>query len=184
MTPRPHEDRVVAFYSHAVPDARGRWLRQMWDWDDLTLEADHQYVQWMFPTDAPSGVNPDAPLVTPASVDAFRATPALRGDLERSFDRMMRFYGFERSATGRQLERAARFDERRRVWLTPGNHNHLRLTRVLISLRLLSLPSLGVALFDALDRASADHPDAVTQTTHRYWSEAGERCRTAVEGSR
>ena len=47
----------------------------------------------MFPLREPSRFNPDAPLVTDADVEAFRADPAILEALRRSFGRFLAFLG-------------------------------------------------------------------------------------------
>lgn len=134
-------DPIVDFY-RGGRDAAGRTLASVLGWDDDRLEAVHDYIQWVFPTRRPSGVNAAAPLVTRSTVEAFAADPALREGLRHALDRLLAFYGFRRltAAEGGRIEiDAARFAIRRRVWLQPGNHNHLRLTRIMQSLAELGL---------------------------------------------
>ena len=122
-------DPVVAFYSGGADD-RGRTLATIADWPDAELEAVHDYIQWMFPTPSPSGVNPSAPLVTERTIGAFAARPELRDALRRSLDRLLAFYGLRReeAAAGATIRiDVSRVDRRAREWLSPGNHNHLRL---------------------------------------------------------
>ena len=89
-------DPIVAFYSSG-PDRSGRTLGEILAWDDERLEAVHDYIQWVFPTRQPSGVNPFAPLVTDGTVRAFAGDAALRDRLRQAFDRMLIFYGLARS---------------------------------------------------------------------------------------
>ena len=65
-------DPIVVFYSGGT-DGNGRTLREILGWSDATLEGVHDYIQWVFPTRQPSGVNPFAPLVTAETVRAFAA---------------------------------------------------------------------------------------------------------------
>jgi hypothetical protein len=170
-------DRIVSFYALKGTDDRGRTLPQMWAWDDHTLEGVHDYIQWMFPTEQASAFNPDAPLVGVDTRAAFAADPALRANLTRSLDRMLAFYGFEREAKTGTIVRAGTFDARSREWLTRGNHNHLRITRILDSLTLLSLPALAVAFFGALDDVYVRHSAAISRATYEFWSRMAEKAR-------
>src|SRR5262245_41132324 len=88
-------DRIIAFFSGG-PDDRGRTLGQILAWEDDDLEVTHDYIQWVFPTPARSGVNPTAPLVTESTTAAFVARPDLRAGLSRALDRMLAFYGLRR----------------------------------------------------------------------------------------
>jgi hypothetical protein len=161
-------DAIVSFYSGGT-DAAGRTLASILAWDDERLEAVHDYIQWLFPTRQPSGVNPLAPLVTGATVAAFEADPSLRARLRDAFERMLVFYGLASSPDGVAID-AARFPARARVWLHPGNHNHLRLTRIMESLATLGLRDEAAALQRCLlEEIAARHPDSVSPRTLGFW---------------
>jgi hypothetical protein len=161
-------DAIVSFYSGGL-DPSGRTLAGILAWDDQRLEAVHDYIQWLFPTRQPSAVNPFAPLVTDATVAAFDGDPALRGGLRQAFERMLVFYGLTRSADGVAID-PSRFPARSRVWLNPGNHNHLRLTRIMDSLATLGLREDAAALQRCLlDDIAATHAAMVTPRTVGFW---------------
>ena len=54
-------------------------------------------------------------------------------------------------------------------WLHPGNHNLLRLTRIVRSLSLLGQPELARALYAGLRKECEGR---VTAVTLEYWKEA------------
>ena len=156
----PGTSPIVAFHAGAGTDARGRTRADILGWPDNRLEAVHDYIQWLFPLPEPSGFNPDAPLLTTADRAAFAADETLRRNLAGAHDRMLRFYGLDRSPAD-----PARLQE----WQTPGNHNMLRITRILRCLVLLGLPSRATAMLDRL--RDADSP-AIGARTWRFWDEA------------
>lgn len=165
-------DPVVAFYSGGR-DAEGRTVEQILEWNDDLLEGVHDYIQWIFPTRQPSGVNPSAPLVTDETVRMFREDAALPDRLRRALDRMLAFYGLRRTNTRIEID-ASRFLSRARVWVRPGNHNHLRLTRIMESLATLGLKNDAQALQRCLleDVCCAPGGDAITQRTREFWRTA------------
>jgi hypothetical protein len=136
--------------------------------DDAALERVHDFIQWLFPLRERSGANPDAPRLDDAAITAFRVRPELRANLRRSLDRMLSFYGL--TWAGDRIERSPAFGARRQ-WLTPGNHNHLRLTRMLISLRALGLEAEAQALYRCLREIARD-AGGVTATTLQHWDAA------------
>ena len=171
------DDPIVSFYSGGVDD-RDRTVEQILSWPDERLENVHDYIQWVFPTTAPSGVNPYAPLVNRHTMKAFAERAELRDALRRSLDRMLAFYGLRRStgAEGVRIEiDAARFAARSRVWLHPGNHNHLRLTRIMDSLAALGLEPEARALQNCLLKDVYEGPGRglITRETADFWREAG-----------
>jgi hypothetical protein len=86
---------------------------------------------------------------------------------------MLVFYGLEdtRTASALHIVRSERFPERARVWLSPGNHNHLRLTRMMESLSALGLREEARALRRCLltDVYGGPGRGLVTPETYTYW---------------
>ncbi len=165
---------LVAFYRDGAPDDEGRTLAEILAWDDDRLEAIHDFIQWLFPLPEPSGANPHAPILDPATTRIFHSSIAMQDRLRQSFQRMMRFYGFRQSTTpaGIAIERAPDFAARAHNWLWPMNHNHLRLTRILRSTLLLGLDAESKALFRALNALYREYPDRIPSRTHAFWSSA------------
>jgi hypothetical protein len=170
--------RLLEFYSGRAADDRGRYLREILEWSDQELESVHDYIQWLFPLREPSAFNPRTPLLDDAVMGEFRRSGELQRNVLASFERMLRFYGFELAAAEEDcvVQRAANFSERARVWLTPMNHNHLRITRILKCLRLVGLDDHGRAWFDALAVIHENEKRrarlAITKESFRYWREA------------
>jgi hypothetical protein len=167
-------DPLLRFYRLEGPDDRGRMLTDIWQWDHRRLEAVHDYIQWLFPLAERSAFNPGAPTLTPATIAGFRDDSTLQAHLRRSLALMLAFYGLELVDDGAAVKviRAAAFDRRSREWLRPGDHNHLRLTRILTSLRLLGLEAHGAALYACLAEIARDHPDRVSSATVGFWQRA------------
>jgi hypothetical protein len=169
--------RIIGFYSGEEPDHRGRYLHEIQQWTDGQLEAVHDYIQWVFPLPERSGFNLAAPVLTRESIQDFRKRPDLQEKLRVSFLRMMNFYGFE-ARSGQQITvtRAPNFAAKATVWLSPGNHNHLRITRILRCLSVLGLEAEARAFFDCLSEIYADEQNkpmpAISDETMLYWREA------------
>jgi len=167
----PHP--LVAFYRDGAPDDASRTLAQILAWDDRRLESIHDYIQWLFPLPERSGANPSAPTLDDATIAAFRSTPVMRDRLRQAFLRMLRFYGLAWSdGPAPDVTRSGNFAVRSQEWLSPMNHNHLRLTRILRSLRLLGLEAESAALFRALAAIHQEFPGRITERTFDYWKEA------------
>jgi hypothetical protein len=167
-------DPIVRFYRLEGPDARGRMLTDILAWDDARLESVHDYIQWLFPLPEPSAFNPVAPILTEATMRTFQRDATLQARLGQALARMLAFYGLAASTRpGRvEIEKTKDFPAQSRQWLHPGNHNHLRLTRILTCLRLLGLEEHSRALFSCLERIAGEHPDAISSTTLAYWCKA------------
>jgi hypothetical protein len=166
------DDPIVAFYKEVAPDNRGRYLTDILAFGDDALEYTHDYIQWLFPITT-VGVNPFAPPAGTATIDAFAQDDSLRVTLRRSLDRMLSFYGLVRD--GDEIVPAEDFYAHRQ-WLTAGNHNHLRLTRILKSLRLLGLETDARALHGCLTQIAGNERAAgrrsISSDTLRFWDDA------------
>ena len=165
-------DAVIDFYNGGK-DSDGRTLEAILAWSDEQLETVHDFIKWVFPSRRPSNVNPFAPLVTDETVRAFDRDPALRAQLRHALERMLRFYGL-RSRDGRVEIDERAFAARSRVWLAPGNHNHLRLTRIMDSLSTLGLRTEALALQHCLieDVCRGAGEGRVATRTIEFWSRA------------
>jgi hypothetical protein len=170
-------NKLLDFYAGGKPDDRGRFLRDIQEWPDERLESVHDFIQWMFPLLQPSGANPDAPVLDRETIMAFRSRPDLQANLETSFARMLRFYGLDlHPGPEVKIIRASNFAERSKNWLRPGNHNHLRITRILSSLRLLGREADARAFYDCLvdiyrDECATGRP-RITEPTFEFWRAA------------
>ncbi|MCB2107749.1 MAG: hypothetical protein KDE14_08625 [Rhodobacteraceae bacterium] len=162
---------IVSFYRGTGRDHAGRSLADIWQWDHRRLEMVHDYIQWLFPLREPSRFNPDAPLVTAADQAAFRADPELQANLARALDLMLDFFGLVRLQD--RIERGPQFASRSANWLEPANHNHLRLTRIMIALELLGRPGDARSLLACLlDIAQHEGCGVISERTLGFWRDA------------
>jgi hypothetical protein len=169
-------DPIVSFYSGGKDDA-GRTLAEILGWSDYYLEVTHDFIQWLFPTRQPSGVNPSAPLVTDETVAAFQARADLRERLLAALDRMLAFYGLRRQLDAGEPEITfdpASYPRRSPEWLRPDDHNHLRLTRMMQSLSALGLHGEARALQRCLLNDVYDGPGSahISRDTYEHWLSA------------
>ena len=117
--------QLVAFLEGSGTDSRSRRLVDIWQFDDDEIEYMHDFIQWMFPLKEASGSNFSAPNLRASDVDVIRSSAECQQNLETSASWILAF--FKRS------EEVAQFT----------NHNHLRVTRIIKSLRLLHSDQLA-----------------------------------------
>jgi hypothetical protein len=145
---------ITAFLEGEGPDARGRTVFDVLAMDNAALERNHDFIQWLFPLREPSRAVPDAPVLTDADVEAIRDSGMAQYALAAATDRMDAFY-------------RATHD-----WLMPNDHNHLRITRIIRSLRLL----VGDDQADAFKSAILSRVEAtrapVSARSRGYWATA------------
>jgi hypothetical protein len=174
---------LVAFYSdRGGPDARGRTLEQILGWTDEQLEFSHDYIQTLFPL--PEGsLFANAPIINEGTFLAWRQDDSLKRNLRRAFERIMAFYGFEvkqHDADGedkegtRKLQLVARDDAPKSSfwrWVVVMDHNHLRITRILRSLRVLGLEEEAEAFYVALLWTTKTY-GRIGPNSRKYWQRA------------
>jgi hypothetical protein len=170
------ETKIVAFYRGDGRDHRGRSLADIHEFDFQALELHHDYIQWLFPLPEPSGANASAPLLTDDDIASFTSDPALARALRQSLELMLQFYGLELTASDMRIgvRKSGHFDERSQ-WLTRGNHNCLRISRILSSLSLLGLKAYALAFLELLEEIYGEEPDTIGTTTIGYWRRALDR---------
>jgi hypothetical protein len=110
---------IVDFLTGAGTDAAGRAIFEVLAMDDAALEESHDFIQWLFPLRERSGAQPNVPTLTDADVEAIHGSGFAGATLAAATDRMAIFY------------------MRNGHWLVASDHNHLRITRIIKSLRLL-----------------------------------------------
>jgi hypothetical protein len=163
--------KLLSFYEGGVDD-QNRSLDEILAWPDEELEAVHDFIQWLFPLPERSGANPSAPVLDVATIQVFVQSAELRERLRQSFLRLLHFYGL--SFQNGAVQPAPTFQTRSANWLTPNNHNHLRLTRMMRSLRLLGLEAEAQALFLRLSNIYENQPGSITLRTWKFWKSAVE----------
>ena len=111
--------RLVAFLEGSGTDSQGRGLSDIWQFDDDTIDFTHDFIHWMFPLREASGSNFTAPTLLASEIETIRSSLQCLRNLEESTKWMLSFFN------------------RTEVFFYYTNHNHLRVTRIIKSLRLL-----------------------------------------------
>jgi len=172
------ENKLVGFYSGVISDNHGRRLADIQAWGFDELEHTHDYIQWLFPLRKHSPVNPSAPMLNAEVIAAFRSRQDLREAFVRSLETMLRFYGFKLEGLGDEPEVRCsdQFEARASTWMTPGNHNHLRITRILACVRAIGFRRHAEALFRALQEVywgeAQAKSHAISQESFSFWKNA------------
>lgn len=162
------------------------------NWSDDDWEGIHDFIQWVFPLKEPSQFNPDAPLLTDEDIAIFRTDDELKQALFLSFHRFLKFLGLRCEHKDGQWVTSpmqpgqvfdefftkAELDKKHRVWEHP-NHNWLRITRCLHSLRLLGLEYAAESFFNGLCELYNQNR-GITPDTFQYWQDAAQGGSDAV----
>ncbi len=143
-----------AFLAGVGRDSRGRLAADVLGFSDDELEAVHDYIQWLFPLPTRSAAQPQSPVLASAEIEAIRNDLRAAATLKAATERMLHFY------------------RETRCWLTSHDHNHLRITRILHSLRLLVGPEEAKAFYMAILALNEEAGTPVNTRSLHYWAEA------------
>lgn len=169
---------VLDFLRGTGRDDRGRCLADIRALDDEQLDQRDDFMQWLFPLDATStgatSTGAAGPAVlSPEDVAAIRRDPALRASLRRSLDRMLAFHGLAWDGDRASIRLAPFFALRAAAWIGCGNHNFLRIARILRSLVLAGEREAAQALLQVLrELHSGPHGRVIGAETLGAWKRA------------
>lgn len=117
---------IVGFYLSDVPDSYGRTYTEMMDYSFNLMEGCHDYVQWLFPTAEKSKFSGIAPIVTLDDVKILSTSPVAKRRLLLAVDKFLQFLDWSEY---------------------PCDHNMLRITRIIRSLRLFGLETEALRFY-------------------------------------
>jgi hypothetical protein len=145
---------LLGFLEGTGTDHRGRRIDDILAFSDPELETVHDFIQWLFPLPEASAFNAFAPILAADDIAAVRESPLAKQNLDRAAERMLRFY--------RNSDH----------WLSPVDHNHLRITRILRSLGLLVNRARAEQFLSAIEARVDAAGSPVSSRSRDYWRRA------------
>ena len=145
---------IVGFLEGGTPNHRGRILAMLLQQTDQQAETTHDYIQWLFPLDEPSRSINGAPVLTELEIDEIRQSSLAQANLAKS---ARWFLGFL---------------ERNNHWISKYNHNHLRITRVIKSLRLLASDKAADEFKNIVFEYLGDDLNLIDPKARSFWNSA------------
>jgi hypothetical protein len=145
------EGKLILFLQGIGPDGQGRLHADILNFSDEDLEEVHDYIQWLFPLREKSMAVPGSPVLeSEESVQLLQVDIHVKENMRKALHRMKRFYGDNDH------------------WLEQGDHNHLRITRILKSLSLLGSRESAIDFHSfIMKRVEAVQP--VTVESLEFW---------------
>ena len=111
---------IRGFLEGVERDSSGRDIEAVLSFDDSDIESIHNFIQWLFPLNEASRAVPNAPILSAQDILEISSSKASKLNLLRASEWYLGFL------------------DRNKHWITKYNHNHLRITRVIKSIRLLA----------------------------------------------
>jgi hypothetical protein len=149
-----HRSMLTAFHCEDGRDHAGRSHAGILAFDDHAMHSVHDFIQWLFPLPEPSNAFIGAPVMSDDDLAVMRASELCQRRLEAAHARM------------------AAFLVHNPVWLRLHDHNHLRITRMIRSTRLIS----GDGEADRFRGFILEHVDRrkahINPTTLHFWAHA------------
>ena len=145
---------LVNFLNETGPDHQGRFLRDIWDFDDKAIEQTHDFIQWIFPLTEKSMSVPGVPTLSPDDIAAIRISEVARANLEKSAHWYLGFL------------------QRNDHWIKSYDHNHLRITRVIKALNLLLSQRAALTFLKSVLEVAGDKVNSVNQDAISFWRAA------------
>lgn len=161
--------RLIDFQLGSISDHKGRFISEIWELDNFSLEHTHDYIQWLFPTASNHKFNQFAPTLTTKEQIEFQESVELQSVMRDSLAVMLTFFGLKWQQG--DIVPAVNLSPRKQIWLKPGGHNHLRISRIINSLTLCGQPDLAEVFCTAMIRIGCDY-GYVTEKSTSYWVKA------------
>ena len=142
---------LVDFLNGTGPDHQGRYLRDIWDFDDKAIEQTHDFIQWMFPLTEKSMSVPGVPVLSTTDIEAIRTSEVARSNLEKSAQWYLGFL------------------QRNDHWINSYDHNHLRITRAIKSLAILISKKSATSFLNSVFQIAGNRIQNVGQNAIKFW---------------
>lgn len=161
-------DLLLPFYRGEGRDSEGRLLQDIWRMSNAQKSAGHDFIQWLFPSFKKSNYNPNAPVLNQELANAMKTDPIIVANLRKSFESMLSYYGMRYDAAQKKVLAASNLEERKRDWFHAGDHNFLRITRILSCLKAMGLKSEAKAFYDFLAHMNQTQPGVFNDALDRW----------------
>ena len=142
---------IIDFLSNTGTDVHGRDLDQILNESDEFWERTHNYIQWLFPLSEASRSVRNSPVLTEDQIETIRRSEMAQVNIQRS---VLRYKEFLAGTT---------------KWRSGYDHNHLRISRVIKSLRLLVSDESANGFKYWVAGQLGDQIDSIHAESRRHW---------------
>lgn len=146
--------KLINFLLEVKPDVNGRMLSDILAFTDIQLEFDHQYIQWLFPLETMSQNVYESPILTEKEKEVIKESEIICRNINRALKRMACFY------------------LNNNHWLSEHNHNHLRITRILIATQSLLGQIEAERFYKIIMKRITEMEAVVSPENIAYWDKS------------
>ena len=148
------KNSVFHFLAEERTNNNGWSLSDIWKFNDIQIENTHTFIQWVFPTDEPSRATPGSPVLHKEEILEIQNSKQAKQNLIKSADWYFNFL------------------RRNSFWRKAHDHNHLRITRVIKSLRLLCGDDEADYYKEQFWQILGADISIIPPKTNEYWEDA------------
>ena len=152
--------QITEFFINDGTDHRHRTLEDWLSSSDNSIEASHDKIQWIFPLHEISFHSTNSPVLTPDDIEELQSSETSRDNVKRALIRFTKFLGILAPAN----------EKRQKSWCHTGNHNLLRITRAIRSLRLFGLEKQAQKFHEVVTNIGKQYN--IAKNTFSYWDDA------------
>ena len=148
------DNAVLGFLNGTAADIHGRTFDDVMAFSDEQIERTHNFVQWLFPLNEPSLSVPGSPCLSDAEITTIKDSGVAVANLNMAANWFLDFL------------------VRNQHWIKPYDHNQLRITRVIKSLRLVSGDGAAYQFKTAVFRTAGDRIELINVKARCFWQDA------------
>ena len=145
---------LFLFLEGQLPDSKGRYLQDILNFSDYEIENTHDFIQWVFPLEEASRSNFTAPVLEKFEIEEIRSSNVAKINIINASQWYLSFL------------------KRQNHWIRDYDHNHLRITRVIKSLRLLVSNESADSFYNDIKNQLRDHIHKIDVKAVRFWNNA------------
>jgi hypothetical protein len=145
---------VFIFLTGTNSDRSGRMVDTILQEDDVYWDNTHDFIQWLFPLTEPSRSVRNAPVLTHDEIEQIKESETAQANIQRS---VLRYKEFLAGTT---------------KWRGGYDHNHLRISRVIKSLRLLVGDEAANGFKYWVAGQLGDQIDSIHAESRRHWRQS------------
>jgi hypothetical protein len=146
--------QLLEFLEDNSTNFKELYLSDILKFTDRDMEEKHDFIQWVFPTDEKSTIAPEIPVLDQKTIRLFKKSEIARSNLIKAKDLYLGFL------------------YRNSHWIKLHDHNHLRITRVIKSLRLLLGNKEADDFKKNLYGILGGRISLIHENSRKYWSKA------------
>ena len=158
---------LVDFYRNQIPTPEGLMFSDFCQYGYEQFEADHAWIQWILPTKDRSAFNINSPLLTDEDISTFKSDSVLIGNYIYSIYRVVDFFGMT-VFKNEVIWQMPGNHKNPKWWLDHFNHNFLRMTRLLESLKYMGYDEFALSILGLLE----EYKDKYQNSFEEHWKPA------------